>query len=157
MIYAAVDPGAVSAAIAVFGDQEPLLVDDLPPVNGMVDALALAKALKDLRVEGVVIENVHAMPKQGVTSTFRFGMGTGIIHGVCGALSLPVRLVSPIQWKGFHKLGPDKEQARELAIRKWPGQHARLNRKKDANRAEALLIGEWYYVKVLIPQLKSPF
>lgn len=69
MIFAAIDPGAVHAAIAVFRDGHPLFVDDIRVTNGMLDSTALAKALADMRVAHVVVENVHAMPKQGVSRT----------------------------------------------------------------------------------------
>jgi crossover junction endodeoxyribonuclease RuvC len=158
MIFAAIDPGSVHAAIAVFHDGVPVFVDDIRSVNGMLDAAALAHALSDMKVQRVVVESVHAMPKQGVSSTFKFGMGVGIIHGVAGALRLPITLVTPSQWKGFHYLrGPDKEAARELAIRNWPEHNHRLGRKKDADRAEALLIGNWYYVRCLLPRQPEIF
>jgi crossover junction endodeoxyribonuclease RuvC len=89
------------------------------------------------------------MPLQGLSSTFKFGMGVGIIHGVAGALRLPLTLVSPSQWKSFHSLPKEKEAARALAIRKWPEHNRHLDRKKDADRAEALLIGDWYWVRVV--------
>jgi crossover junction endodeoxyribonuclease RuvC len=158
MIFAAIDPGAVNAAIAVFHDAVPLLVDDIKTVNGMLDATALAHLLQDSKVERLAVENVHAMPKQGVSSTFRFGKGVGIIHGVAGALRIPITLVAPNQWKVFHSLphlteaSARKEAARELAIRKWPDHNRALDRKKDADRAEALLIGDWYYVRCVIPR-----
>ena len=149
MIFAAIDPGSVHAAIAVFHDGEPAFVDDIRTVNGMLDATALAHAIGDMKVQRVVVENVHAMPMQGLSSTFKFGMGVGIIHGVAGALRLPLTLVAPTQWKGFHLLSKEKEAARALAIRKWPQHNHRLDRKKDADRAEALLIGDWYWVRVV--------
>ncbi len=158
MIFAAIDPGAVNAAIAVFHDSTPVFVDDIRTVNGMLDATAFAHALQDMKVERLAVENVHAMPKQGVSSTFRFGRGVGIIHGVAGALRLPITLVAPNQWKVFHALphfpeaSARKEAARELAIRKWPEHNRHLDRKKDADRAEALLIGDWYYVRCVIPR-----
>lgn len=152
MIFAAIDPGAVHAAIAVFHDHNPVFVDDLRTAGGMLDAVAFAHALGDMRVERVVVENVHAMPLQGVSSTFKFGMGVGIIHGVAGALRLPLTLVTPGQWKAFHGLRSDKEAARALAIRKWPDHNRHLDRKKDADRAEALLIGDFYYVRCVIPR-----
>ena len=153
MIFAAIDPGSVNAAVAVFHGGRPVFVDDIRTVNGMLDAVAFAHALSDMKVERLVVERVHAMPQQGVSSTFKFGMGCGIIHGVAGALRLPVTLVTPTQWKGFHHLpGKIKEAARELAIRKWPEHNHRLDRKKDADRAEALLIGDWYYVRCVIPR-----
>jgi crossover junction endodeoxyribonuclease RuvC len=154
MIFAAVDPGAVHAAIAVFHDAVPVFVDDIRTVNGMLDAAAFAHALQDMKVSRMVVENVHAMPLQGVSSTFRFGMGVGIIHGVAGALRLPLTLVTPGQWKSFHSLATaHKEVARQLAIRKWPEHNRHLDRKKDADRAEALLIGDWYYVRCIVPRI----
>lgn len=160
MSYAAIDPGAVNAAIAVFRGSQPVHVDDIPTVNGMLDPVALAKVLEDWGAEAAVVENVHAMPKQGLSSTFRFGMGCGIIHGVCGALRLPMVLVTPSSWKGFHGLNGQKdnpkEASRALALHKWPHLHKFLDRKKDADRAEALLIGDWYYVRVIVPRFAQP-
>ena len=157
MIFAAVDPGSVHAAVAVFHDSVPVFVDDIRTVNGMLDATAFAHALQDMKVERVVVENVHAMPKQGLSSTFKFGMGVGIIHGVAGALRLPITLVTPSQWKTYHSLKSEKEASRALAIRKWPEHNRHLDRKKDADRAEALLIGEWYYVRCIIPSTPECF
>jgi crossover junction endodeoxyribonuclease RuvC len=157
MIFAAIDPGSVNAAIAVFHDSTPVFVDDLRTVGGMIDSVAFARALKDLKVERVVVENVHAMPKQGVSSTFRFGMACGIIHGVAGALCLSLTLVTPTQWKKFHALSSDKEEARALAIRKWPQLNRHLERKKDSDRAEALLMGDWYYVRCIVPRIPELF
>jgi hypothetical protein len=157
MIFAAIDPGAVHAAIAVFHDGTPVFVDDLRTVNGMIDSTAFAHALEDMRVERIVVESVHAMPLQGLSSTFKFGMGVGIIHGVAGALRLPLTLVTPRQWKSYHSLTSDKEVARQLAIRKWPDHNRHLDRKKDADRAEALLIGDWYYVRCVIPRTPEVF
>jgi crossover junction endodeoxyribonuclease RuvC len=153
MIFAAVDPGAVHAAIAVFQDGHPVFVDDIRATNNMLDSVALAKALMDMRVAHVVIENVHSMPRQGMASTFRFGMGVGIIHGVVGALRLPLTLVTPVRWKTFHALiQRDKEVVLQLAIRRWPHLESYLARKKDIDRAEALLIGDWFYVHHVVPR-----
>jgi crossover junction endodeoxyribonuclease RuvC len=157
MIFAAVDPGAVHAAVAVFHDGTPVFVDDIRTVNGMLDSTAFAHALQDMKVEHMVVENVHSMPKQGLSSTFKFGMGVGIIHGVAGALRLPLTLVTPRQWKAYHSLSSEKEHARALAIRKWPELNRHLDRKKDADRAEALLIGDWYYVRCLLPRTSEIF
>lgn len=156
MIFAAIDPGAIHAAVAVFHDETPVMVDDIRTVAGMLDPTAFAHALQDMRVTHVVIEQVHAMPKQGVSSTFKFGMGCGIIRGVTGALRLSTTLVTPGQWKAYHGLNYDKEAARALAIRKWPDMNRHLDRKKDADRAEALLIGDWYYARILVPRQLEP-
>jgi len=157
MIFAAIDPGSVNAAIAVFHDSTPMFVDDIRTANNMIDGTAFAHALQDMKVERVVVENVHSMPKQGVSSTFKFGVAVGIIHGVAGALRLPLTLVTPTQWKKFHGLSSDKEEARALAIKKWPEHNRHLDRKKDKDRAEALLIGDFYYVRCIVPRVPEIF
>jgi crossover junction endodeoxyribonuclease RuvC len=151
MIFAAIDPGGVHAAIALFQDGHPVFADDIRATNGILDSVAFAKALADMKVKHVVVENVHSMPRQGMSSTFKFGMGCGIIHGVIGALQIPLTLVAPAKWKTFHALiSRDKEAARQLAIRRWPHLEDHLARKKDSDRAEALLIGDWFYVQHVV-------
>ena len=159
MIFAAIDPGSVNAGIAVFHNEDPVFVDDIRSIDGMIDAAVIAHALSDMKVERVVVENVHAMPKQGLSSTFKFGMACGIIRGVAGALRLPLTPVTPQTWKAFHGLKnrPDKASARALAMRKWPDLAPRLQRVRDTDRAEALLIGDWYFVQCLIPRREALF
>ena len=158
MIFAAIDPGSVNAGIAVFHDGTPVFVDDVRSVDGMIDPALLAHALRDMKVQHMVVENVHSMPGQGLSSTFKFGMACGIIRGVAGSLCLPLTLVTPQQWKTFAGLKnrPDKAAARALAMRKWPGLADRLQRVKDTDRAEALLIGDWYYVRCIVPRAMPP-
>jgi crossover junction endodeoxyribonuclease RuvC len=84
---------------------------------------------------------VNAFAKQGVTSSFRFGMGYGSILGVLSALNVQIVDVAPGLWKKHFRLDSDKEKARALAIKRFP--NAQLNRKKDAGRAEALLMALW--------------
>jgi crossover junction endodeoxyribonuclease RuvC len=84
------------------------------------------------------------MPKQGVASTFRFGVAVGIIRGVLMANGVSVHYVAPTVWKKHWGLnGKDKEAARALAILrhpKLPGLHL----KRHHGRADALLMLEWY-------------
>jgi len=92
----------------------------------------------------VVIEDVNAMPKQGVTSSFNFGMSKGVILGVVQALSVPYELVKPVVWKrkqGF--TGHDKDYVRTAAIQKWPELHGHLKLKKHIDRADSLMIALW--------------
>lgn len=86
------------------------------------------------------VEDVHAMPRQGVTSSFNFGMSTGIVRGVLAARLIPVHFVSPALWKRHFQLGADKQQARLRATNLFP-EHADLFRRRlDDGRAEALLL-----------------
>jgi Holliday junction resolvasome RuvABC endonuclease subunit len=144
-----IDPGSISAAYAVVSDNpgtgeiQPIAVGDVPVVDRMVDAVGFANILRQHRVHLIVIEKVSAMPKQGVSSTFRFGMGCGLLRGVVAALALPLTEVSPTVWKREFKLDNDGEKSRALAIRLFPALAAQMQRKKDHGRAEALLIASW--------------
>ena len=141
----AIDPGAVSGAYAVWGE-EGIGVLDLPVVDGQVDAVEFSRAMDLWKPRAAVVERVHSMPRQGVASTFKFGMAVGIIHGVVLAHGVPLHLVNPGMWKRYFGIGPDKEQARALATRLYPTVGG-LARKKDAGRAEALLIGHYWLEK----------
>lgn len=88
-----------------------------------------------------IIEKAQPMPKQGVVSTFTIGRNYGVVIGVLAALGIPYREVAPGTWKRAMGLDSDKEKSRSLARSLWP--EAPLGRKKDHNRAEALLLAEW--------------
>ena len=91
----------------------------------------------------MVIERVSAMPKQGVSSSFRFGRGVGLIEGVIGASLVPVIYTAPATWKRFYGLPSDKETCRQRAVERWPESAAAFSRKRDHNRAEAAFIASW--------------
>jgi crossover junction endodeoxyribonuclease RuvC len=92
-----------------------------------------------------VVERVASMPKQGVASTFKFGMSVGIIHGVLLSSGVPLELVTPSMWKKGMKLtGTDKDAARALAIRLYPTVQG-LHLKKHQGRADALLLGRFWW------------
>lgn len=149
-----IDPGQ-SGAIAVLTDgkfADFLDMPTLPRTAGgcHVDAATLAEALRALFLEYpgahvfATLEEVGAMPKQGVSSTFRFGESYGVVRGVLGALQIPFALVHPARWKRAMALtGKGKDVARTIAIQRHPRAAAQLARKKDVGRADALLIAEW--------------
>jgi crossover junction endodeoxyribonuclease RuvC len=149
MIVLGVDPGAVSAAWAAYDmhDRHLTCVDDIPVVDRQIDAVGWAQTVlsirRDSEIVAAVVERVGAMPEQGVASMFRFGMGCGLIRGVLMALEVPIVDVAPTLWKKWFRLDSDAEKARALAIRLFP-YIPDLSRKKDHNRAEALLIARWY-------------
>ena len=138
----AIDPGAVSGACAVFYNDRDPVVGDLPVVDGQVNAAALYALVSALRLPRAVVERVSSMPKQGVASTFKFGMAVGIIHGVLASAAVPFLLTTPAQWKKAMRIGADKEVARALAIRLYPKVEG-LELKKHQGRAEALLLGHY--------------
>lgn len=140
----AIDPGAVSGALAVFPAIDLPFVEDIPVVNGQIDAAALARFIRRVKPRVAIVERVGAMPKQGVASTFKFGVAVGIIHGILGACEVPMHLVAPSIWKrGAGLIGQPKDAARALAIRLFPAVTG-LERVKDQGRADALLMGLWF-------------
>ena len=142
--FLSIDPGAVSGAYALFFAGKPVKVGDLPVANGQLDGAELGRMVAGMEPEAVVVERVASMPKQGVASTFKFGMAVGIIHGVLLSNEVPLHLATPGTWKRhFHLTGTDKDAARALAIRLYPALQG-LHRKKDQGRADALLMGTYF-------------
>ena len=94
----------------------------------------------------VVVEHVTAMPGQGVTSMFNFGQSFGVIKGICSAMQLPIHFVRPAKWKKyFNLINTSKDASRSRAIEIFPKISEKLKRKKDSNKADAILIASYYY------------
>ena len=113
----------------------------MPVAGKMVDGRAFAYTVRERNPVYAVVERVNAFPGQGVSSSFRFGMGYGIIMGVLAASGVKIIDVAPGVWKKHFRLSADKESARALAIKRFP--HVDLRLVKDAGRAEALLMALW--------------
>lgn len=138
-----IDPG-LSGALSFYFPSEPALIsaEDVPVVANEIDVATLAQRLAQIRPDVCFIERVSAMPKQGVASTFKFGMAFGMVRGVVAAAGIPMHLVTPQTWKRHFRLDSDKEKARALALRLWPSSTC-FGRKKDHGRAEAALIARY--------------
>lgn len=139
MIALAIDLG-VTGAWCVVGPNGVEELGDLPVASGRIMPGPLASIIVDHGVHAVVVERVHSMPT-GSRANFSMGMHLGLVLGVAGAFERPVHEVAPPTWKRHHRLGKDKDAARELAARLVPSMADRLTRVKDHNRAEALLLG----------------
>lgn len=139
-----IDPG-VSGAIAFYFPDHPgaVAAEDVPTVDGEIDAATLARRIEQMRPDLAIVERVGAMPKQGVASTFKFGAAYGAVLGVIGALKVPSHLVAPTRWKKHFRLSSEKEEARALALRLWPARAELFERKKDHGRAEAALLARY--------------
>lgn len=141
----AIDPG-LGGGWAVVIDGRPEVCGDMPvagdgPRRRML-AGVLAEAMRRAAPDLCVIERANAMPKQGVSSTFRFGMSFGAAIAVPSILGVPFELVMPQVWKQHFKLrGLDKEASRQRALDLAPWLSSSLDRKRDEGRAEAVLIG----------------
>ena len=93
----------------------------------------------------VVIEQVSAMPGQGVTSMFNFGQSFGVLKGICSAMQLSMHFVRPAKWKKyFNLIKTEKDASRTKVIEIFPYISSQLSRKKDSNKADAILIASFY-------------
>jgi hypothetical protein len=107
-----------------------------------IDAAEFARLVRSLQPRLALVEQVGAMPKQGVSSTWRFAESVGAILGVLAACELPVHRVAPTVWKRRFGLDADKEKCRARAIQLWPACQS-FARKKHHGRAEAALIARY--------------
>ena len=156
MLIIGIDPG-ISGSICFFKGGKILEVIEMPvrtegkknkkQVNG---AQIYNEFLKRIKREDnetrVVIEQVSAMPGQGVTSMFNFGQSFGILKGICSAMQLPMFFVRPNKWKKYYNLiNSQKDASRTRAIEIFPYFSTQLSKKKDSNKADAILIASFYY------------
>lgn len=143
-----VDPGAGGALAMLDTGLDALIVCDMPigsvrigkTQRRQVSEVWLAGTLTEWRPDAAWIERVHALPKQGVTSSFSFGLSYGLVRGVLAAMQVPVSLVTPNEWKRSFRLGPDKNEARLIAARLFPANASYFTRVRDDGRAEAALL-----------------
>jgi hypothetical protein len=136
-----IDPG-LSGAVAFYFPAAPdrVIAEDMPVVSGMVDCATLAARIRQMAPSLAIVERVASMPKQGVSSTFKFGMVYGAVVGVLAALEIRTSLVTPQTWKKHFRLDSDKEKGRALALRTFAKTPECFGRKKDHGRSEAALL-----------------
>ena len=157
MLIIGIDPG-ISGSICFFNEGKIIDVVEMPTmiegkknkkqVNGSQIFNEISERIKkfDKRDIKVVIEQVSAMPGQGVTSMFNFGQSFGILKGICSAMQLPIYFVRPVKWKKyFNLINSEKDASRTRAIEIFPYFSSQLSRKKDSNKADAILIASFYY------------
>ena len=149
-----IDPG-LSGGIAVLKDNKVLNIFDMPVMSEgkknkrQLNSAQLVSLLKDNlepnKETVVVVEQVNAMPGQGVTSMFNFGQTFGAIKGICAALELPIYFVRPSKWKKhFELINSSKDSSRTKAIEMYPALSNQLAKKKDVNKSDAILIARFY-------------
>ena len=117
-------------------------------VNGAQIYHEISKRIKNLEKKDikVIIEQVAAMPGQGVTSMFNFGQSFGVLKGICAAMQIPMYFVRPAKWKKyFNLINSEKDASRTKAIEIFPHFSAQLSKKKDSNKADAILISSFFY------------
>ena len=155
MLIFGIDPG-ISGAISIFKNNKFVEVLDMPTmIDGkknkrQVNGAQFAHIIKEYSngYDGemsVIVEQVNAMPGQGVTSMFNFGQSFGVIKGVCSALNIPIYFVRPLKWKKYFDLvKTHKDASRTKAIQIYPHISDKISRKKDSNKADAILIASYF-------------
>ena len=149
-----IDPG-LSGAIAILENNKVLRIFDMPVMSEgkknkrQINSALLVNILKENVLNNeeisVVIEQVNAMPGQGVTSMFNFGQTFGAIKGICAALELPIFFVRPSKWKKhFELINSSKDASRTKAIEMYPKLSSELAKKKDVNKSDAILIARFF-------------
>ena len=157
MLIIGIDPG-ISGSICFLQDGKILDVIEMPvmtegkknkkQVNGSQIYNEICKRINGIEKQEIriVIEQVSAMPGQGVTSMFNFGQSFGILKGISSAMQLPMYFVRPAKWKKyFNLINSEKDASRTRAIEIFPYFSSQLSRKKDSNKADAILIASFYY------------
>ena len=140
MLVIGIDPG-LSGAIAILEDKKVLNILDMPvmaegkknkrQINSAQLVNIIKKNIHKTDEISVVVEQVNAMPGQGVTSMFNFGQTFGAIKGVCAALELPIFFIRPSKWKKhFELINSSKDASRTKAIEMYPSLSDNLSKKK---------------------------
>ena len=156
MLIIGIDPG-ISGAICFFKNGEVKEILDMPnmadgkknkkQINGPQVYNEISKRIANIPKNEivVVIEQVSAMPGQGVTSMFNFGQSFGVLKGICSAMQLSMHFVRPARWKKYFSLiKTEKDASRTKVIELFPYISSQLSRKKDSNKADAILIASFY-------------
>ena len=157
MLIIGIDPG-ISGSICFFENGKVIDLIEMPSmadgkknkkqVNGSQIYNEISSRIKKINKGDikVVIEQVSAMPGQGVTSMFNFGQSFGVLKGICSAMQLSVYFVRPAKWKKhFNLINSEKDASRTKAIEIFPYISSQLSRKKDANKADAILLASYFF------------
>ena len=157
MLIIGMDPG-ISGAICFFENGEVKEIIDMPnmadgkknkrQINGPQIYNEISSRIKNTPKKEivVVIEQVSAMPGQGVTSMFNFGQSFGVLKGICSAMQLSMRFIRPAKWKKYFGLiKTEKDASRTKVIEIFPYISSQLSRKKDSNKADAILISSFFH------------
>ena len=157
MLIIGIDPG-ISGSICFFEDGK---ITDLVEMPSMAEGKKNKKQVNAAQIYNeiyiriknldkknikIVIEQVSAMPGQGVTSMFNFGQSFGVLKGICSAMQLSMYFIRPAKWKKhFSLINSQKDASRTKAIEIFPYISPKLSKKKDGNKADAILISSYFF------------
>lgn len=159
-LWVGIDPGLHGAIAAFYPDEiEKSCVHQLDTYKiknkNQLDLIGIQEFFKTIictRLEmssdtHIILEEPHAMPRQGVTSSFKFGRVLGQLEGLISTYGVPYTLVSPATWKRHLGLTSDKDHTRQMASRLLPFLAHWWPKKSDHDKAEAMLLAYWGYLK----------
>ena len=160
-----IDPG-LSGAVAILENNKVINIFYIPVMTEgkknkrQLNSALLVSLIKKNTVNQdevvVVVEQVNAMPGQGVTSMFNFGQTFGALKGICAALELPIFFVRPSKWKKhFELINSSKDASRTKVIEMYPKLSNQLSKKKDVNKSDAILIARFFSDTKLIEENKT--
>lgn len=172
MAFIGIDPGIKGAFALMDNTGDVLFVQDLPTYvdqgagpkgadRTRIDAAAFAAAIDHLggcmafieRPVGRAMRGKNRATGQDITvgvsakSMLSLGESFGKIVGVCAAHRIDVMELPPHTWKRPMSIPQDKEEARLIAIRLYPRIASFLTRKKDHDRAEAVLLARYGFLR----------
>jgi crossover junction endodeoxyribonuclease RuvC len=149
VIVLAIDPG-VQGAFAVLNADGVVALDDLPvhqvrhprgkKLRAELSLHGICVLLRQHDPDHVFLERVGPMPKQGLSSTWRFAFSAGGIYGVVVANGRACTFVAPQVWQRHHRISSAPDEAIQRAMQLFPALAPRLARKRDEHKADAVLI-----------------
>jgi crossover junction endodeoxyribonuclease RuvC len=146
-----VDLGLDGAITTLSASGELLAMADMPTLHDgpagrrSVNAILLSDIIAKTGASQAYVEYVGARPGEAPSGAFSFGRSRGVTEGICAALGVSVKFLTPPQWKRQIGLPAGKENAKDLsrsaAIARWPSKSDLFARVKDNGRSDACLIG----------------
>ncbi len=101
--FLGIDPGA-SGAWALLSSKAHVIATGLTS-EGLTELIASLRNSNGLRFLAV-LESVHSMPRQGVSSTFTFGVNFGLWQGILLGTNIPYALITPQKWQKILDIKP---------------------------------------------------
>ena len=145
MIIIGIDPG-LSGGIAVIENGRIVETHRMPVVKFGTKKVLDSRGLREILIERdyasrVIIEKVHAMPGQGVTSMFTFGFGCGVIEGVLAGTTMPFEYVTPQKWQSILN-GIDSALKKKRSVVYCKGRYPTIGKLTDGE-ADAVCMALW--------------
>lgn len=158
--YIGCDPGQFGAIVAITPDEGVMLQAMPLTKHKVIDCIRVGEFIDSLSHNDIyfAIEKVHAMPKQGVSSVFKFGYSTGMVEGAVvsrasgNGVLRSTSEVRPQEWKKYFGLiKTPKEAAVEKAKELCPKMDfSTFNKKLQSGIADAYLIARYLRDKILV-------